>query len=94
MTAFRFKQAAHLRRPIQRGLGPKPGPVMLDLGSRPSQYERVAESAVSPQTREIMLYLAKRWRVFADEADPRRSRDQQTQPRPHGAEAGTHENGE
>jgi hypothetical protein len=66
-----------------------------DYLARAASCERVAESAVSPETREIMLYLARRWRAFADEADAkRRSPDQQTQPRPPGAGLGTHENRE
>ena len=38
---------------------------------RAAACERLARDTVSPVTRETMLYLAMRWRVLADEAEPR-----------------------
>jgi hypothetical protein len=36
---------------------------------RAAACERLARDAVSPETRETMLYLAMRWRALADEAE-------------------------
>jgi hypothetical protein len=48
-----------------------------------------------PETREIMRYLAVRWRAFADEAEAKRgSPDRQVQPLPASGAAGTREDRE
>ena len=43
----------------------------LDYRDRANECERLAKAATSQETREILLYLAKRWRGLAreDEAD-------------------------
>jgi hypothetical protein len=38
-----------------------------DYPNRANECERLAETAVSPETREILLYLPKRWRDLAIE---------------------------
>jgi hypothetical protein len=38
-----------------------------DYRNRANECERLTETAVSPETREILLYLAKRWRDLARE---------------------------
>jgi hypothetical protein len=38
-----------------------------DYRDRANECERQADSAVGPETREILLYLAKRWRDLAAE---------------------------
>ena len=40
-----------------------------DYRDRATDCERVAQEAVSQETREIMVYLAERWRVLADEVE-------------------------
>ena len=37
------------------------------LRDRAEACERLAETTISPETRETMLYLASRWRALADE---------------------------
>ena len=52
----------------------------------------MAASAIRPETREIMQYLAVRWRAFADEAEGKReSPDRQV---PSSGAAGTREDRE
>jgi hypothetical protein len=34
---------------------------------RAEECDRLADRAIKPETREIMLYLAMRWRALADE---------------------------
>jgi hypothetical protein len=42
---------------------------LREYRDRAAACERLADDAVSPETRETMLYLAMRWRTLADEAD-------------------------
>ena len=64
---------------------------------RAAACERLAATATSPETREIMIYLARRWRSLAqqDEAErnplPVRGR---SPPLPSGDTVDTHEDGE
>jgi hypothetical protein len=45
-----------------------------DYRDRANACERLAEAATNPEIREMLLYLAKRWRdlAAADEAEERR----------------------
>ena len=66
-----------------------------DYRARAVACDRVAASAIRPETREIMRYLAMRWRAFADEAEAKReSPDRQVQPLPTSGGAGTREDRE
>jgi hypothetical protein len=40
-----------------------------DYRNRTEACERLAQTAISEETREIMLYLASRWRSLADQAE-------------------------
>jgi len=40
-----------------------------DYSARAEECERLAAQAVSPETREIMTYLAHRWRTLAAEGE-------------------------
>jgi hypothetical protein len=42
-----------------------------DYRDRANACERQAEAATNPQTREILLYLAKRWRDLASRTKPK-----------------------
>ena len=44
-----------------------PRPTPQDLRDRAGECEQRAASAISAETRETLLYLAKRWRALADE---------------------------
>ena len=70
-----------------------PSRTPADYLARAASCELVAESTVSPETREIMLYLARRWRAFAAEAE-RGSPDRPAQPMPSDDGEGAHENRE
>ena len=39
----------------------------MDFRERANSCERLADTAISPETRETMLYLAARWRTLAAE---------------------------
>jgi hypothetical protein len=66
-----------------------------DFRARAASCDRVAESAIIPKKREIMRYLAARWRAFADEGEAKRGlSDRPAQPLPSGEGAGDRENSE
>ena len=44
----------------------------MDFRERANSCERLADTAISPETRETMLYLAARWHALADEDEARR----------------------
>jgi hypothetical protein len=46
--------------------------------ARAKECERLAEAATNPETREMLLYLAKRWRDLADDDEAKGRRDTQT----------------
>jgi hypothetical protein len=45
--------------------------------ARAKECERLAETATNPETREMLLYLAKRWRDLADDDEAKGRRDTQ-----------------
>jgi hypothetical protein len=46
--------------------------------ARSQACEQLAETATNPETREMLLYLAKRWRDLADDDEAKGRRDTQT----------------
>ena len=48
---------------------PKPPQYYID---RATSCERLADTAISPEAREIMLYLATRWRALAEKDEAKR----------------------
>ena len=53
-----------------------------DYRVRAAACERLADSATSSETREIMHYLAMRWRALADEDEAKRKPPDNSHPEP------------
>lgn len=45
-------------------------PTRADYLERAANCERLAKTAVTKENREILLELARRWRIFADQIKP------------------------
>jgi hypothetical protein len=65
-----------------------------DYRTRAAACERLAATALSPENREIMRYLAMRWRTLADEDEAKgRAPYPQAQPPLPASGRGIHEDG-
>ena len=51
------------------------------LRDRQEACERLADTTTSPENREVMLFLASRWRALADEDEAKQHPSQRTGPR-------------
>src|SRR5690242_15641212 len=60
-------------RPRSRSNETEPSPMtsIEDFRQRAVECERVAETTISPYVREMMSYVASRWRAIADEDEAR-----------------------
>ena len=66
-----------------------------EFRARAASCERLAKSALSPENRETMRYLAMRWRTFADQVEAKlKSPGRQPQPLPSSDGQGTYEDHE